>query len=107
MIVVPGSVNADLLFKIEFAVVDLGQHGHRDRQFIDALHRKLLVKIKRNRFAGFEDFCSDADTSLRHRSDSFDLVSQFSMLVRSRFCLLGGGGAVRRHSSLLSGGGIA
>jgi len=52
------------LIELYLSGIDLLHHRHPDRKLVDALHRKVIARIKRNRLSGFEDNGGDSHLTL-------------------------------------------
>jgi hypothetical protein len=55
----------DDLIEAEFGSIDLGEDGHADGEFVDALHGEVVVRVEfEDGFVILDDGCGGADASL-------------------------------------------
>jgi hypothetical protein len=83
-----GSEKETWHIEFDLSGINLFHHRHANRQLVNALHRKMIVKIKRSRVSGLEHYCRDSHLTLGSRRYLLDLVLQFPVLPFSVLRLL-------------------
>src|SRR6476619_6811186 len=71
------------LIELQLSAINALQDRHRDRQFVNAMHREMLVAMKAGRFARLEELGRDADAPFRRGSNLFELTWQASERERA------------------------
>src|SRR5581483_3864928 len=71
------------LIELQLSAINALQDRHRDRQFVNAMHREMLVAMEAGRFARLEELGRDADAPFRRESNFFEFTWQVSERERS------------------------